>query len=35
MHYHWRQTAAKKKERGHVEQRTLSKKSSETLTMVD
>ena len=32
MHYHWGQTAAKK-ERGHSEQRTSSKKNSAALTM--
>ena len=33
MHYHWRQTVAKK-ERGHFEQRISSKKRRITLTVV-
>ena len=34
MHYRWGQTAAKKKECGHFEQRTQSKKSGANLTGV-
>ena len=34
MHYRWEETAAKKKECDHFEQRTSSKKSSATLTVV-
>ena len=34
MHHRWEQTAGKKKECDHFEQRTSSKKSSATLTVV-
>ena len=34
MHYHWGQTAAKKRESTHFEQRTSSKKSRVTSTVV-
>ena len=34
MHYRWEETAAKRKECGHFEQRTLSKKNRATLTVV-
>ena len=34
MHYHWGQTAAKKKEGSHFKHRTSNKKSKTILTVV-
>ena len=34
MHYHWKQAAAKEKERNYIEQCTSTRKRSTTLTVV-